>query len=38
MDNCGKCYYCRQKGLMMKCRHLKKVSPNIVILRREPAS
>jgi alcohol dehydrogenase len=24
MDNCGKCYYCRQKGLMMKCRHLKK--------------
>jgi putative phosphonate catabolism associated alcohol dehydrogenase len=24
MDNCGKCYNCRQKGLMMKCRHLKK--------------
>jgi alcohol dehydrogenase len=24
MDNCGKCYYCRQKGLMMKCRNLKK--------------
>ena len=24
MDNCGKCYHCRQKGLMMKCRHLKK--------------
>jgi putative phosphonate catabolism associated alcohol dehydrogenase len=24
MDNCGKCYYCREKGLMMKCRHLKK--------------
>lgn len=24
MDNCGKCYYCRQAGLMMKCRHLKK--------------
>ncbi len=24
MDNCGKCYYCRQKGLMMKCRYLKK--------------
>jgi alcohol dehydrogenase len=24
MDTCGKCYYCRQKGLMMKCRHLKK--------------
>ncbi|MGD9090724.1 MAG: zinc-binding dehydrogenase [Desulfobacterales bacterium] len=24
MDSCGKCYYCRQKGLMMKCRHLKK--------------
>ena len=52
MDNCGKCYYCREKGLMMKCRHLKKyghdscedppilsaVSPNIAILRREPAS
>lgn len=24
MDNCSKCYYCRQKGLMMKCRNLKK--------------
>jgi len=24
MDNCGKCYYCREKGLMMKCRDLKK--------------
>ncbi len=24
MDNCGQCYYCREKGLMMKCRHLKK--------------
>jgi putative phosphonate catabolism associated alcohol dehydrogenase len=24
MDNCGKCYYCREKGLMMKCSHLKK--------------
>lgn len=24
MDNCGKCFYCRQKGLMMKCRNLKK--------------
>jgi putative phosphonate catabolism associated alcohol dehydrogenase len=24
MDNCGKCYYCREKGLMMKCRYLKK--------------
>ena len=24
MDSCGKCYYCREKGLMMKCRHLKK--------------
>jgi alcohol dehydrogenase len=24
MDSCGKCYYCRQKRLMMKCRHLKK--------------
>jgi alcohol dehydrogenase len=24
MDNCGKCYYCRQKGLMMKCKDLKK--------------
>jgi alcohol dehydrogenase len=24
MDNCGKCYYCREKDLMMKCRHLKK--------------
>ncbi len=24
MDNCGKCYYCREKGLMMKCRLLKK--------------
>lgn len=24
MDNCGKCYYCREKGLMMKCHHLKK--------------
>jgi putative phosphonate catabolism associated alcohol dehydrogenase len=23
-DNCGKCYYCREKGLPMKCRHLKK--------------
>lgn len=25
MDSCGKCYYCREKGLMMKCRYLKKV-------------
>ena len=24
MDNCGKCYFCREKGLMMKCRSLKK--------------
>jgi putative phosphonate catabolism associated alcohol dehydrogenase len=24
MDNCGKCYYCREKGLMMKCLELKK--------------
>ncbi len=24
MDSCGKCYYCREKGLMMKCRSLKK--------------
>ena len=24
MDNCGKCYHCREKGLMMKCRDLKK--------------
>ena len=24
MSNCGKCYYCREKGLMMKCRDLKK--------------
>jgi alcohol dehydrogenase len=24
MDNCGKCYYCREKELMMKCRHIKK--------------
>ncbi len=24
MDSCGKCFYCRQKGLMMKCRDLKK--------------
>ncbi len=24
MDSCGKCYFCRQKGLMMKCRNLKK--------------
>jgi len=24
MDNCGKCYYCREKGLTMKCRYLKK--------------
>lgn len=24
MDNCGKCFYCRQKNLTMKCRHLKK--------------
>jgi putative phosphonate catabolism associated alcohol dehydrogenase len=24
MDNCGKCYYCREKGLPMKCRYLKK--------------
>lgn len=24
MDNCGKCYYCREKGLAMKCRSLKK--------------
>ena len=23
-SGCGKCYYCREKGLMMKCRHLKK--------------
>ena len=23
-DSCGKCYYCREKGLMMKCRLLKK--------------
>ncbi len=24
MDNCGKCYYCREKDLMMKCSHLMK--------------
>ncbi len=24
MDNCGKCYFCREKDLMMKCRQLKK--------------
>lgn len=24
MDNCGKCYYCREKGLPMKCMHLRK--------------
>ena len=24
MDNCGKCYLCREKSLMMKCRHLRK--------------
>lgn len=24
IDNCGKCYYCREKGLPMKCRYLKK--------------
>jgi putative phosphonate catabolism associated alcohol dehydrogenase len=24
MDNCGKCFYCREKGLMMKCRSLRK--------------
>jgi putative phosphonate catabolism associated alcohol dehydrogenase len=24
MDNCGKCYYCREKGLPMKCCYLKK--------------
>jgi len=24
MDNCGKCYFCREKGLMMKCTHLRK--------------
>ena len=24
MDSCGKCYYCREKGLPMKCRYLKK--------------
>jgi len=24
MDNCGKCYFCREKGLMMKCSRLKK--------------
>ena len=24
MSNCGKCYFCREKGLMMKCRDLKK--------------
>lgn len=24
MDNCGKCYFCREKGLMMKCTHLHK--------------
>ncbi len=23
-DSCGKCYYCREKGLTMKCPHLKK--------------
>jgi alcohol dehydrogenase len=23
-DNCGKCYYCREKHLPMKCRRLKK--------------
>lgn len=24
IDNCGKCYYCQEKGLPMKCRYLKK--------------
>ena len=24
MSSCGKCYYCREKGLMMKCRELMK--------------
>ncbi len=24
MDSCGKCYYCREKRLPMKCRNLKK--------------
>lgn len=24
MNNCGKCYYCREKGLMMKCIELRK--------------
>jgi alcohol dehydrogenase len=24
MDNCGKCFFCREKGLMMKCRSLRK--------------
>lgn len=24
MDSCGKCYYCREKGLPMKCRNLRK--------------
>ena len=24
MDNCGKCYFCREKGLMMKCHSLHK--------------
>jgi alcohol dehydrogenase len=23
-DSCGKCYYCREKEMMMKCRYLKK--------------
>jgi putative phosphonate catabolism associated alcohol dehydrogenase len=23
-DSCGKCYYCREKGLPMKCLHVKK--------------
>ncbi|MCE5335637.1 MAG: zinc-binding dehydrogenase [Desulfobacteraceae bacterium] len=24
MDNCAKCFLCREKGMMMKCRHLRK--------------
>ena len=24
MDSCGKCYYCREQGLPMKCRQLRK--------------
>lgn len=24
IDTCGKCYYCREAGLPMKCRHLRK--------------